>query len=54
MPASGHVVDWKELATAIATLFPDRPMVGYEHGADLEAALAGGFEPVGELLIWVR
>ena len=50
----GHAVAWAELATAIADRFPARPIVGFEHGADLEAALAGGFEPVGELRVWVR
>jgi hypothetical protein len=50
----GHAVDWAELATAIAALFPGRPVVGYERGADLEAAISGGFDPVGELRVWVR
>jgi hypothetical protein len=50
----GHGIDWAELATAIAAHFPDRPMVGYEHGADLVAARAAGFSPVGELHVWVR
>lgn len=50
----GHAVDWAELATAIAALFPGRAVVGYEGGADLEAAISGGFDPVGELRIWVR
>lgn len=50
----GHGVDWTELAVAIAALVPDLPMVGYEHGVDLEAALAGGFDPIGELRVWVR
>jgi hypothetical protein len=50
----GHDVDWEELATAIAARFPDRPIVGYERGPDLEAAIAGGFDPVGPLRVWVR
>jgi hypothetical protein len=50
----GHAVDWAELAIAIAAQFPDRPIVGYERGADLDAALAGGFDPVGELRVWAR
>ncbi|GLY19891.1 hypothetical protein Kisp01_69050 [Kineosporia sp. NBRC 101677] len=50
----GHVLDWAELADAVAALFPDRPMVGYERGAPLRAALAGGFEAVGDLRVWVR
>ena len=51
---NGHAVDWAELAAAISTVFPQRTIVGYERGADLDAALAGGFEPVGELRVWAR
>lgn len=50
----GHEVDWDELAAAVAARFPGRPLVGYESGADLEAAVAGGFAPVGDLRVWVR
>jgi hypothetical protein len=28
-------------------------LVGYERGDDLAAARDGGFEPVGELRVWV-
>lgn len=52
--AGGHAVDWAELATAVARRFPGRPIVGYERGDDLDAAISGGFEPVGELRVWVR
>jgi hypothetical protein len=50
----GHRVDWAELADAIGTYFPDRPLVGYERGDALDAALDGGFLPTGELRVWVR
>ena len=50
----GHTVDWAELATAVGLRFPGRPLVGYERGEDLEASMAGGFEPVGDLRVWVR
>jgi len=50
----GHSVNWAELATAIGRRFPGRPLVGYEHGEDLEGAMAGGFDPVGDLRVWVR
>jgi hypothetical protein len=33
---------------------PDRPVVGYEAGDGLHAALAAGFEPVGPLRVWLR
>ncbi|MFG1661448.1 hypothetical protein ACGFIY_33715 [Micromonospora chersina] len=50
----GHRLDWAELAEAIGTYFPCRPLVGYERGAALRAALEGGFLPTGELRVWVR
>ena len=49
----GATVDWAELADVVGRLFPGRPIVGYEGGDDLEAALAGGFEPIGDLRVWV-
>jgi hypothetical protein len=51
---AGQPVDWAELAAVIGARFPDRPLVGYEHGHALDAALAGGFLAVGELRVWVR
>jgi len=30
------------------------PVVGYDAGASLDAALAAGFAPVGEIAVWVR
>jgi hypothetical protein len=50
----GHAVDWADLADAVDGLFPGRPIVGYERGDDLDAALEGGFQPVGDLRVWVR
>jgi hypothetical protein len=50
----GHAVDWAELADVVGACFPGRPMVGYERGDDLAAALGGGFVPVGELRVWIR
>ncbi|MGH2417852.1 MAG: hypothetical protein ACRDFY_05920 [Candidatus Limnocylindria bacterium] len=49
-----HVVDWAQLTAAIAARFPDRPMVGYEHGKDLEDAMRDGWDAVGPLRVWVR
>lgn len=42
------------LGSGVGVCFPGRPMVGYERGADLAAALDGGFVPVGELRVWIR
>lgn len=51
--APGHAVDWDELAAVVGHLFPGRPLVGYERGEDLDAALAGGFAVTGDLRVWV-
>ncbi|WP_432547665.1 hypothetical protein [Kineococcus sp. SYSU DK004] len=50
----GHRLDRAELAGAVAALFPARPLVGHQRGADLAAALAGGFGAVGDLRVRVR
>lgn len=39
---------------AAAELFPGLPVVGYEHGPELEAALAAGFTRLGPLTVWER
>lgn len=49
----GHSVDWEELVAAVEATFPDRQLVGYERGDDLEAAIAAGFAPVGPLRVWI-
>jgi hypothetical protein len=50
----GHRVDWTELAEVVGAFFPGRPLVGYERGEALAAALDGGFSPLGELRVWFR
>lgn len=45
---------WPELAAAAAGCFPGLPLVGYEHGGDLDAALEAGFSELGRLRIWLR
>ncbi|MEU2387043.1 hypothetical protein ABZ606_20670 [Streptomyces sp. NPDC012461] len=44
---------WPMILNAAHTLFPTHPLVGYEHTADLKAALHHGFEPIGALRIWL-
>jgi len=41
-------------AALCAGLAPGRPIVGYERGDDLRAALDTGFEEVGSLRIWCK
>ena len=50
----GQHLDWAELAAVVASRFPDRPLVGYTRGAELDAATAAGFAVVGDLRVWVR
>ncbi|MFC4531438.1 hypothetical protein [Sphaerisporangium dianthi] len=54
--ASGCDIEaaWEGTVTMASTLFPTRPMVGYEHSDDLEAPLQQGFTPIGPLRIWLK
>ncbi|MFD4526781.1 hypothetical protein ACFWP7_23165 [Streptomyces sp. NPDC058470] len=45
---------WLAVLDAVHRLFPTLPVVGYEHGNDLAAAVRQGFEPVGPLRIWLH
>jgi hypothetical protein len=44
---------WADLPAVAARTFPGLPLVGYEGGADLEAAVRHGFTPIGPLRVWV-
>ena len=48
------IAAWTGLVAAIERAFPDSPLVGYERGAALDAALAGGFMAIGPLRVWAR
>jgi hypothetical protein len=48
------VAVFRDLVALAAGLFPGLPIVGYESGIELEAAINAGFEPGDELRIWVR
>nr|WP_237773140.1 hypothetical protein [Streptomyces luteocolor] len=45
---------WRSCLAATARLWPELPVVGYEGGDDLAAALRQGFAPVGPLRVWLR
>ncbi|MCX3286532.1 hypothetical protein OR263_07370 [Streptomyces sp. NEAU-H22] len=45
---------WPLVLHALAHLFPTLPVVGYEQGDDLSAALRHGFEPIGPLRVWTH
>ncbi|WP_244177564.1 hypothetical protein [Streptomyces atriruber] len=45
---------WRSCLEATNRLWPGVPVVGYEHGEALAAAVRQGFEPVGPLRVWLR
>lgn len=45
---------WPGLVRFAADRHPGATLVGYESGADLDAALVAGFEPIGPLRVWVH
>lgn len=45
---------WPVVLDAVTKLFPTLPVVGYEQGEDLVAAVRHGFEPIGPLRIWLH
>ena len=45
---------WTGAVAAISREFPALPIVGYERGEDLHAALASGFEAIGRLRVWLQ
>jgi len=47
------VAVFRDLVALAAGLFPGLPIVGYESGNELDAAISAGFEPGDELRIWV-
>ncbi|MFG2307358.1 hypothetical protein ACGFS9_01515 [Streptomyces sp. NPDC048566] len=45
---------WAFALTAAHRLLPELPVVGYEHGEDLDAALRHGCRAIGPLRIWLH
>ncbi|MEU9232281.1 hypothetical protein [Streptomyces subrutilus] len=45
---------WAGALTAVAARWPDLPVVGYESGDDLAAAVRAGFTPIGPLRVWLH
>jgi hypothetical protein len=52
--AADAVAVWRQLALLAVRTFPRLPLVGYESGAELQAALDAGFELGDPLKVWVR
>ncbi|PYI55527.1 hypothetical protein DLM86_07280 [Paenibacillus flagellatus] len=45
---------WEEITALASMEFPGLPIVGYERGGDLKAALSAGWTSIGPLRVWVR
>lgn len=45
---------WDQLPDVVTGHAPGRAVVGYEHGEDLDAALAAGFTALGPVRVWLR
>lgn len=45
---------WAAALDAAARHWPELPVVGYEHGQDLDTAVRAGFTPLGPLRIWLH
>ena len=45
---------YQDAANVAAVYADDLPLVGYEHGDALHAAVLAGFAPVGGLCVWLR
>jgi hypothetical protein len=52
--AADAVAVWRSLILLSARTFPRLPVVGYESGSELAAALDAGFEIADPLRVWVR
>jgi hypothetical protein len=45
---------WQAVVANVTSIFPGLPIVGYEQGEDLTAAIAAGFTEIGPLRVWIR
>ena len=52
--AADAIAVWRSLIVLAAQTFPRLPLVGYEQGVELAAALDAGFEIGDPLRVWVR
>jgi len=52
--AADAVTVWRSLILLASRTFPRLPLVGYESGSELAAALDAGFEIGDPVRIWVR
>jgi hypothetical protein len=53
-PSGEAAIYWTGCIATMMSKYPDRPIVGYERGTDLELAQRLGFEAIRPLRVWVR
>lgn len=51
---AGTGAAWAGALTEVAARRPGLPVVGYESGDDLDAAVEAGFTPIGPLRVWLQ
>lgn len=45
---------WSDLPAVVGQIFGQAPLVGYEHGTAMSAALANDFVDIGALRVWLK
>lgn len=45
---------WPDIVSVVSVYFPGIPLVGYESGDDLNAALSSGWTALGPLRVWIK
>lgn len=45
---------WSVIPLLVASVFPNVPIVGYEHDEDLKMARLTGWKSLGSLYIWIK
>lgn len=53
-PDGSEAETWAAVVAAAEPIADGQPIVGYEHGNSLDAALTAGFEAIGPLRVWLR
>ncbi|MBD0380980.1 hypothetical protein [Paenibacillus sedimenti] len=52
--SNSNKIIWSDIVPIVSTYFPGIPMVGYENGDDLTAAILSGWTTIGPLRIWIK
>lgn len=52
--SNNNTIIWTDISPLVSTYFPGIPMVGYENGDDLTAALSSEWTTIGPLRVWIK